>query len=236
MATNMISARIDGELVSAREGQTILEVARAHGKEIPTLCHLEGLNPAGACRLCMVELAGTQRMLPACTTLLQEGMSIRTSSANLKLYRRMAIELLLSERNHHCAVCVSNGACELQELSVSFGITHVRYPYSYPRVPVDMSHPRFVLDQNRCILCTRCVRVCADMEGAKVWEMAWRGADSILVNELAGPWGDSATCTSCGKCVQVCPTGALSEKGKLPHQVYKDSGLVERLARRRMSR
>ena len=236
MATNMISARIDGELVTAREGQSILEVARAVCKHIPTLCHLEGLNPAGACRLCMVELAGTQRMLPACTTLLQEGMSIRTFSANLKLYRKLAIELLLSERNHHCAVCVSNGSCELQDLALSFGITHVRYPYSYPRVPVDMSHPRFVLDQNRCILCTRCVRVCSDVEGAKVWEVAWRGVDSLLVNELAGRWGDAETCTSCGKCVQVCPTGALSEKGKLPHEVYKDKDVVERLVQRRTPR
>ncbi len=128
-------------------------------------------------------------------------------------YRRMALELLFVERNHICAVCVSNGHCELQALAQKLGVTHVRYPYNYPRLPVDVSHPRFVLDHNRCILCTRCVRVCAEIEGAHVWDIGGRGIDSRLVSELNRPWGESAACTSCGKCVQVCPTGALAEKG-----------------------
>ncbi len=156
---------------SAREGKTILEAARANGKHIPTLCYLKGLSAVGACRVCVVELAGTDRLLPACTTPMQEGMSIKTASARLALYRRMAVELLLVERNHICSSCVSNGHCELQALAQDLGVTHVRYAYNNPRLPVDMTHPRFVLDHNRCILCTRCVRVCAEVEGANVWEV-----------------------------------------------------------------
>ncbi len=114
MQTKAISVRIDGELVNAREGQTILEAARDHGKKIPTLCYLKGLSAVGACRVCMVELAGTDRLLPACTTPIQEGMSIKTASAKLTQYRKMAVELLLVERNHICSACVSNGHCELQ--------------------------------------------------------------------------------------------------------------------------
>src|ERR1035438_6718279 len=116
-----ISVRIDGELVSAREGETILEAARANGKQIPTLCYLKGLSAVGACRVCVVELAGTDKLLPACTTPIQDGMSIKTSSAKLMLYRRMAVELLLVERNHICSSCVSNGHCELQGKSVASG-------------------------------------------------------------------------------------------------------------------
>jgi len=219
-----ISVRIDGELVTVKEGHTILEAARANGKQIPTLCYLKGLSAVGACRVCVVELAGTDRLLPACTTPMQDGMSIKTSSAKLTLYRKMAVELLLVERNHICSVCVSNGHCELQALAQALGITHVRYSYNNPRVPVDMSHPRFVLDQNRCILCTRCVRVCAEVEGANVWEVASRGIHSRIVSEMKDDWGHARSCTACGKCVQVCPTGALFDKSKIgsDHPKYPD--------------
>jgi bidirectional [NiFe] hydrogenase diaphorase subunit len=112
-----ISIRIDGEYVEAREGQTILEVARTGGKYIPTLCYLEGLSAAGACRLCVVEVSGVGRLMPACTTAVQDGMSVTTNSEKLARYRRMVLELLLTERNHFCSVCVSNGHCELQSMA-----------------------------------------------------------------------------------------------------------------------
>jgi bidirectional [NiFe] hydrogenase diaphorase subunit len=228
-----VTIKIDGEHVKAMDDQTILEVARENGKYIPTLCYLEGLTPAGACRLCVVEVAGVGRLLPACTTPVQEGMSVTTNSEKLARYRKMALELMFVERNHYCSICVSNGHCEMQAVAKELGVTHVRYPYSYPKLPVDVSHERYVLDHNRCILCTRCVRVCEEVEGAHVFDVAFRGVRSRLASELFRPWGESRNCTSCGKCVQSCPTGALAEKGFAVEEMIKRDGRISRLASKR---
>ena len=203
---------LNGQLITATEQQTILQAARDHKVEIPTLCQLDGLSTVGACRLCLVEVVGTNKLLPACTTTVQEGMDIRTHSDRLHHYRQTILELLFAERNHICAVCVSNGYCELQDHAHEQGMTHVRFDYLSPALPIDGSHARFAIDHNRCILCTRCVRVCDEVEGAHTWDVMGRGTSSRVITDMAQPWGESATCTSCGKCVQCCPTGALFDK------------------------
>ncbi len=227
---------IDDKLVSAREDETILDAARQNGIEIPTLCNLDGLTPVGACRMCVVEVKGSHRLLAACVNTVAEGMEVVTDSERLKSYRRTIIELLFSERNHVCAVCVSNGHCELQNLAHDLGVTHLTVPYRHPKLPVDASHERFVNDHNRCILCQRCVRVCGEVEGAHTWDINGRGIGARVITDLNQPWGSSETCTGCGKCVQVCPTGALTEKGKSVREMVKQSRFLPYLTMMREDR
>jgi bidirectional [NiFe] hydrogenase diaphorase subunit len=217
----ILTFKINDRDVSAREDETLLAVARQNGINIPTLCHLDGLSERGACRLCIVEIKGAPKLLPACVTLPRQDMEVVTHSERVIDYRRKILELLFSERNHVCSVCVSNGHCDLQALSVELGMTHVHYDYLYPRQFIDASHPRFSIDHNRCVLCYRCVRVCDEIEGAHTWDGMGRGITSRVITDLNQPWGSSETCTGCGKCVQVCPTGALSEKGKSVAEMTK---------------
>jgi bidirectional [NiFe] hydrogenase diaphorase subunit len=213
--------QIDGQDVGAREDQTILEVAQENGIYIPTLCHVDGLTEVGACRVCLVEIKGNPKLLPACVTKVQEGMEVLVNSERLTNYRRVIVEMLFSERNHICSVCVTNGHCELQTLAQKLGISHITVPYRHPRLTVDASHQRYMMDHNRCILCTRCVRVCDEIEGAHTWDLDGRGVSSKVITDLKRPWGESETCTACGKCVHVCPTGALFEKGKSVAEMSK---------------
>jgi len=205
---------IDGKDVAATSDQSVLSAARENDIHIPSLCHLEGLSDVGACRLCMVEVAGSNKLFPACVTRVEEGMNVTTTSERLAAYRRRVIELFFVERNHICAVCVANNHCELQRQARDFALSHFELLPLHPELEVDATHERFGLDHNRCILCTRCVRVCDEIEGAHTWDIQGRGTNARLVSDLGTPWGSSSTCTSCGKCVQVCPTGALFEKGR----------------------
>ena len=220
-APGVKTLKIDGRDCSARPEETILDVARENKILIPHMCELEGLSTVGACRLCLVEVKGSNKLLPACVTHVEEGMEVTTTSERLDHYRKMIVELMFTERNHICSVCVSNGHCELQTMAQNLDITHVRFPYRYPQAEVDASHDRFVIDHNRCILCTRCVRVCDEIEGAHTLDIMGRGIESRVITDLNQPWGSSETCTGCGKCVQVCPTGALFEQGRSVAEMEK---------------
>ena len=219
--------QIDGQMVTGAEGDSIFKVAWEHGIHIPRLCHVGGLSDVGACRLCLVEVEGQKKLQASCLTPVEEGMVVNTDTPRLKEYRKLIVELLLAERNHVCSVCVANGACELQDLAPKLGIDHVRLRYQFPSFTADTSHERFGLDHNRCILCTRCVRVCDEIEGAHTWDVSGRGVHSLIISDLGEPWGASDTCTGCGKCIQICPTGALFEKGKGIAEMRKNRGFLK---------
>jgi bidirectional [NiFe] hydrogenase diaphorase subunit len=223
----VITLTINHQEVSAPAGVTLLEACRQNGVDLPTLCHLEGLTPVGACRLCLVEVEGARRLMPACTTEAQDGMKVQTHTEKLKEYRKMVLELLLSERNHICSVCVANGSCELRARCAELGVDHTRFEYRCPELPpIDLSHERNGLDHNRCISCTRCIRACDQIEGAHTLDMQGRGADNRIIIDMHQKWGSSKTCTKCGKCVNVCPTGTLFWKGSTVAEMQKDVGFV----------
>ena len=233
---NVVTLKINEKDVSGRDDETILDIARENGIFIPTLCHLEGLSDVGACRLCMVQAKGNNKLMPACTTAVQEGMDITTETPTLAEHRKMIVEMLFVEGNHICSVCVSNGHCELQNMAQIVKIDHIELAYRNPQREVDASHRRFTLDHNRCILCTRCVRVCDEIEGAHTWDVMNRGVESKIIADMNQPWGSSTSCTSCGKCVQVCPTGALFEKGKAVGEMTKHPEFLQHLVSNRESR
>jgi bidirectional [NiFe] hydrogenase diaphorase subunit len=218
---------IDDKMVTGVAGESVFSVAWANGIRIPRLCHIGGLPDIGACRICLVEIEGRPRPEAACVARIKEGMVVRTDTEQLRKQRRLLVELLFAEGNHVCAVCVANGRCELQALAEELGVDHVRMHYQHPQRSVDTSHERFGLDRNRCVLCTRCVRVCDGVEGAHTWDVSNRGAQLEIIADMGAPWGESDSCTSCGKCVQVCPTGALFTRGVGVGEMQKDRRFLQ---------
>jgi len=232
MSVRSVKLKINDREVTAREGQMIIEVARENGISIPALCYLEGLSSLGGCRLCLVEVKGSPRLLSACTTPVINGAEITTNSDKLTEYRKMLVELFLSERTHICSVCVANGSCELQDLATMLGVDHVRFKREWTMHEVDSSHEFLVLDRNRCILCTRCIRVCDEVEGVHTLDLKMRGKDAQVIIDLDEPWGSSYTCTKCRKCAAVCPVGAIYVEGK-PLSEIKNKELAKFVVERR---
>lgn len=208
----MVEITINGKKVSAPKGTTVLRAAEMAGIQIPKLCDHKHLAPYGGCRLCIVEVKGMRVPIASCTLPVSDGMEIETETEALKQSRKFILSMLFSDRNHFCPFCqVSGGDCELQNAAYHEEMTHWPIQPGWNHFITDTSHPYFILDNNRCILCRRCVRACAEMAGNFTLSVAERGASSMIVADTNVPLGDS-TCIKCGSCVQVCPTGALIDR------------------------
>jgi formate dehydrogenase major subunit len=208
----MVNVTIDGKQIQVPEGTTVLRAAESAGIKIPTLCDHKELTPYGGCRLCLVEVEGARTLQPSCTLPVNQNMVVKTDTEKVKEARKFVLTLIFSERNHFCMFCqVSGGDCELQNSAYAEGMTHWPLQPNYSPFTVDASNPFFVLDNNRCILCRRCVRACGELVGNYTLGIEERGANSLLVADLGTPLGES-TCISCGTCVQVCPTGAIIDR------------------------
>jgi len=228
----LVKLKIDGVDIVAYEGETILSAAKRAGIRIPTLCHLDGLSGYGGCRLCIVEIKGSPKLFPSCTTPVSNGIEVITDSEKLRKFRKITIELLLSEKPHVCAVCVANGNCELQDLAKEFGVDHLRMEREWTRQKIDLTHKFLVLDHNRCILCARCVRVCDEIEGVHVLDVKARGKDSQIIIDLDDDWCLSKSCTACRKCAKVCPVGAIYVRDE-PLQETRNKDIAQYILSRR---
>jgi bidirectional [NiFe] hydrogenase diaphorase subunit len=213
MSVSSVKLKIDNVEVTVPEGTMILKAAKDNGIVVPTLCDVEGLTGYGGCRMCMVEIHGSPKLFAACVTPVSTGMEVVTQSGKLKEYRKMALQFILAERTHICSVCVANNNCELQKLANELGVDHVMFEREWTNIPVDSTHDFLVLDRNRCILCTRCVRVCDEIEGVHTLDLKMRGRDEQVIIDVDDQWGDSTSCTSCRKCAKVCPVGAIYVEG-----------------------
>jgi len=221
--TNEIKLTIDKVEVTVPEGTTILKAAKDSGIVIPTLCNLEGLTAYGGCRLCLVEVGGNPKLFPACTTPVNQGMEIIAQSPKLQEYRKMVIQMLLAERTHICSVCVANNHCELQAMANQLGVDHIIFEKNWSHEDIDSTHDFLVIDRNRCILCTRCIRICDQIEGVHTLDLKLRGKDTQIIMDLDQKWGESCSCTSCRKCAKVCPVGAIYVEGEtIEHTKNKD--------------
>ena len=208
----MVQITINKQQIDVPEGTTVLRAAEMAGINIPRLCDHKELTPYGGCRLCIVEVQGIRVPMASCTLPVSNGMVVETETEALKKSRKFVLSMLFSERNHFCPFCqVSGGDCELQNAAYHEEMTHWPIQPGWNDFPVDTSHTYFVLDNNRCILCRRCVRACAEMAGNFTLSVAERGAKSMIVADTDVPLGES-TCIKCGSCVQVCPTGALIDR------------------------
>lgn len=207
----MVNIVINGKTCEAEEGSILLDACEENGFPIPHLCYKKGLSSVGICRLCLVKVRGMRGLVPSCSTKVTEGMKIITEDEEINELRRLNLEMLLSEHEHSCLTCESNGHCELQDLIYPLGIDKIRFPVNKEIKPIDDSSEVIIRDPNRCILCGRCVRACAEIAGRNILEFTDRGPKLSVEAGLNEPLSQTE-CVSCGACVQACPTGALTEK------------------------
>lgn len=206
-----MSIVVNGRIVAAEGGELLLHVLRRAGVEVPTLCHMEGLEATGACRLCAVEVEGEKELVPSCSCRVRPDMVVTTHSPRAVRARRSIVELLLAAHPDDCLYCVRNGSCRLQELARELGIHQRRFPSPDFSGHIDASSPAVIRDADKCILCSRCVRVCGEVQTVTALDFTGRGTDLEVACTL-GKGLNVTTCVACGQCVRVCPTGALHER------------------------
>ncbi len=206
----MVNVKVNGIAVSVEKGSTILEAARKAGVEIPTLCYMKEKNEIGACRICVVEATGARGLVTACVYPVAEGMEIQTNTAKIQQARKTTLELILSTHEKKCLSCARSTNCELQKLCREYGVEEDAFGGYKPQYELDESTPHLVRDNNKCILCRRCVAVCEE-QYVSVIGANDRGIDTNIGSAFNKVLGD-VPCISCGQCTAVCPTGALTEK------------------------
>ncbi len=206
----MFNVKVNGIAVSVPKGSTILEAARAAGVEIPTLCYMKEINEIGACRICVVEATGARGLVTACVYPVTDGMEIQTNTPRVREARKTTLEMLLSTHDKNCLSCVRSTNCELQKLCLEYGVDSHAYEGYRPVYELDTSAPHLIRDNNKCILCRRCVAVCREQYVSVIGPNN-RGIDTCIGSPFNIQLNETP-CISCGQCTVVCPTGALTEK------------------------
>lgn len=210
----MVNLTIDGQKVSVPQGTTIMQAAATVGIEIPRLCYLKGINEISACKVCVVEIQGQNRVVTACTTPVQEGLVVYTNSPKARSIRRTNVELILSQHDCMCATCVRSGNCSLQTLANDLGIYDIPYERDVVDTPWNQEFP-LIRDSKKCIKCMRCVQICDKVQKLHIWDVQNTGARTTV--DVAGNVSiEDSDCSLCGQCITHCPVGALKERNDVP--------------------